>query len=229
MNTMQYDELPSMLKARVNTDNFLSAYSINDSDRVIVWIVNNQLGKQEELEFSKSENKLLSVEEREAVMPIGKTVIISKLGVEVTTEYKLEEGTNVLYEVYKIHSIESKTIIGNASQIYFTPYKSSLEEIVKSTLDDYQFPLLYKEWDENEKINYWVDVLYRLRRQTGESGGHEDDVFDKSLLEQMKLVDPKIFNLLQNCLNRLAKIEQIDENALTRSFEAKTGYSLASC
>ncbi|RDH42660.1 hypothetical protein [Zooshikella ganghwensis] len=226
MNTMKYEELPPTLQAIVKVDDFLSAYSISDSKSVIVWVVNSDLGKQEELEFSTFENRLLSRKERESAMPTGETTIFSELGVEVLTDYKLEVATNVLYEMYKIFSVDSKKIIAEKSQIYFTPYKSTLKEIVINALDDYQFPKLYEGWDENEKINYWVEVLYRLRRQTGESGGHEDDIFNRSLIDQMMQVDSKVVNLLPTCLKRLANIEQLDEHSLTSAFEAKSGCRL---
>lgn len=229
MKTMQYEELPSEIRTRVTPDNFLAAYTIDPAKRIVVWAVNNQIEKQEELEYSIPENKILTTEERKIAIPPGKTAVLPELGVEVYIEYELEKDTNVLYEKYKIFSIENKTFIAEASQIYFSPYKSPLKEAVRSALNDYRFPQLYKNWSTSEKINYWVEALYRLRRQTGEFGAHEDDIFDKSLIEQMKYVDPEIADLIPDCLKRLANIEQIDESNLLKSFEIKTGHKLTSC
>ncbi|MFC3032167.1 hypothetical protein ACFOEE_06520 [Pseudoalteromonas fenneropenaei] len=218
MKNLQYNDLPETLKSKIKEEELLTAYSINNFKKVLIWIVNEELGKQEELEYSSEHNALLSLEERQKDAPCERVVSIPEMGVEILIYYSFELNTNVMYENYQIRPIGSTDVLANSSQIYYSPYKNSPEEVAKGVLDEYKFANTYKSFDRDEKINYWVGILYRLRRQAVESGCEEDVIFDDKLLKKMKEVDQDIEIILHLCLEKLAALEQIDESKLKKAF-----------
>jgi hypothetical protein len=225
--TLNYSELPLVLSEQVEQADFLSGYSTSD-ENILIWVINRASGKQKELEFFKLENRFLSREEREKKLPKPSKKILPKVGVEVLQYYSLEPETDVLYEKIDIFSLKTNEKVTQASQIYFISYKNTLEELVKAAIKKYEFPCIYASWDDEEKVNYWVEVLYRIRRQTGESGGKEDSVFDQELINNMFKVDAKISKIIPTCIKRLAAIEQQDEQKLFSAFLNRTGFELTS-
>ncbi len=223
LGSLKYPELPSTLKAQVEQENYLSGYAISGEDSLIVWVLNNSTGKQQELEFSIFENKVLTRAERKNFLPAGQKIVLPSIGVEVLQYFALEAETDVLYEIFDIFYINANTKITQTSQIFFTKYKNTIEELVNTAINEYKFPAVYASWSDDEKVNYWVETMYRMRHQTGEAGGKEDDIFDQSLIDQMKNIDAKFLAILPSCLKRLASVEQLDEAQLISTFVSQTG------
>lgn len=229
INAIKYKDLPEDLRVNIAAEKFLSAYSSLDSKNVVVWVANDDTGMQQELEYDFIKGRFLTRQERSMLLSSGKNVFLPKQGVNVLIEPMLEKDTNVLYEVYKVFFSDSDELLGDVYQRYYSLYGKTIDEIVNSLLSERGFPSLYDKWDEKKKVEYWVSILYRIRRQAGESGVCEDEAFEPSLIEKMREIDEGIDKILPICLKRLASIEQVDEMRLINSFENKTGCKLILC
>ena len=224
--TLSYEELPSFIAKEIDKKSFLSSFFVDEVTSIVVWVIDESTGKQKELEFSVAENRALSLDDRKDNLPSPQKVLMTECGVEVMHCFYFEEITNVLYDEYRIHSINTGDEITSATQIFFSKYKESVPDIVRQALDDNDFPSVYASWEEPQKINYWVSVLYRMRRQSGESGGLEDDIFSPELINSMKKVDKDILRLMPYCLMQLADMEQLEKRELFSIFGKKTGMQL---
>ncbi|WP_206674551.1 hypothetical protein [Rheinheimera pleomorphica] len=88
------------------------------------------------------------------------------------------------------------------------------------------FPMQYGGWTKQEKVNYWSEQLYRIRRHASEDGAPLDSVFNAKLIEHMTNIDANILNLLPEILIQLAKMEMTATAPIFAAFTARTQIAL---
>ncbi|CAM4018875.1 hypothetical protein VA7868_04632 [Vibrio aerogenes CECT 7868] len=226
MRLKKYIDLPSNLKSQIAEDKFLLAYQLTDSENIVIWVINDHVERRDELEFLPSENRFLSLDERKKRLPESEELNLSDMAVKVIVKYDFEPDTNVLYEYFDITSENSGLKMAEESRNFYSAYKPDSKKFIVQKLEKLNFPLKYQTFSVDEKINYWVEKMYRFRRQVGESGCEENDAFDVTLIDNMKKIDPDISDILPDCLKKLAQIEQINAVELAEAFEKRTGYQL---
>ena len=84
----------------------------------------------------------------------------------------------------------------------------------------------YHSWTKQEKVNYWSEQLYRIRRHTGEDGADLDSVFNAQLVQHMTNIDSNILHILPEILTELAKMEMIALQQIFKAFSARTQIEL---
>lgn len=223
---LRYDELPAKLKSTIRESAFIKAYDRPEADSLIVWVVNEDLKKQQEIEFSLRESRALSPNEREPAFPVAEEVSVPGLGYRVMKGYQLEQGTDVLYETYEVYSNDLQKKITTCEQVYFSPMLADVADVVGPAVEAALLPVSYVSWPLKEKVDFWVASLYRLRHQTGETGAHEDEVFSLGLIDKMKKIDPNIHAILPLVIKGLATMESGDPVQLTTSFNRRTGLNI---
>ncbi|NLR74500.1 hypothetical protein [Leeia aquatica] len=223
---IEYEQLPVQLTLVVRKTDFIKGYDCADREAFVVWFANRATGKQQEVEFSLREQRILSRAEREKDFPPEEEIALPGLGFRVIKGYYLEQGTDVRYETYDVYpeGIQSKLL--TCEQIYFSPVLINIGELVRSAAENASFPTVYSGWPLSDRVNYWVSALYRLRHRTGELGALEDDVFGPGLISKMKSIDTDINSILPAILKGLAAMESISPQGLLLSFNLRTGLSI---
>lgn len=222
---ISYQELPVAVSIKFSEADFLKGFTLEDS-AVVAWLRGRARGRQKELEFAPPGYRQLSLLERNSRIPRARIVQRPDLGLEVAISYYFQPETEVLYEQVEVVASGSREWIGSRSEIFYTQYKNTLDQVVGQILSAHQFPSVYAAWSEEEKINYWVGKLYQIRRASGEFGASEDAAFDHELLEKMADVDRNIAGMLPSILNRLAAIERENADDMVTNFVARTGAKL---
>ena len=222
---LKYRELPDQIAMNIADSDFLSAYQNSDAANpiYIVKIVNRKTGRPLEREFDWNTKLELSYDDRTAKLPSVSTIQIPDLNAQVNLSFYLEPDTNIARELYEVVDLSSMKIVGTDTEAHYSTYKRSPTEIARSILKKYNFPNEYASWNNSQRINYWTEQLYRMRRQTSESGAPEDCAFDNDLAKQMLAIDPEIKKILPDCLLKLSQMEQVDHAALLSNFRKLTG------
>lgn len=221
---IKYRQLPDYIKSDVLEADFLTAYTYESADsNVIIWIANRNLNRPIEIEYDGKSKKLMTIEQRKKNAPLSATTLVNDLNAELVKTYVFEPETNILREVYEVVDLSLMRSAGKDSEAYYSAFKRQPTDIIKSIWKEYQFPTIYAQWTHTQKVNYWTERLYRMRRQAGESGAHEDCAFDKTLAQQMKNIDSDIEKILPDCIMKLSQLEQVDHAALLAAFRARTG------
>ncbi|PXX46786.1 hypothetical protein [Undibacterium pigrum] len=224
---LAYAELPIQLSGLFDESDFLTAYDCAENGSVLVWIINRELGKQQEIEYSLSLSRVLSVDEREKALPTSEEVFVEGVPYRVIKSAILEQGTNVRYEVYSVFSTDLNEKIVECDQMFASPTLEDVADIVRPAVERELLPSLYAKWPLDERVNYWVAILYRLRHQTAETGALEDDIFGTGLINKMKKIDTDVRSILPLILKRLAIMESISPVVLINSFNSRTGLSIS--
>lgn len=221
---VKYRQLPDYIKSDVLESDFLTAYTYEKVDsNIIIRIANRNLNRPIEIEYDGRSKKLMTTEQRKQKAPLPATTLIEDLNAELIKTYVFEPETNILREVYEVVDLSLMRSAGKDSEAYYSAFKRQPTDIIKSIWKEYQFPTIYAQWTHIQKVNYWTERLYRMRRQAGESGAHEDSAFDKTLAQQMKSIDANIEIILPDCIMKLSQLEQVDHAALLAAFRARTG------
>ncbi|VWB79840.1 hypothetical protein BLA14095_03683 [Burkholderia lata] len=200
---LPYSALPSSLTALIPEAIFLKALENAESQTIIVWYVDAQIGRQHEVEFSPQLGRLLSRSEREARFPLERRIVLRD-GIRVQVGNRLEAATDVRYETYTAFDPVTASKLAVGEQMFFMRFLAEPETIVRQAIEKATFPNTYAGWSAIERTRYWVGVLYRARRQTGESGISEDEAFRPALLKQMRAVDPEVDGILAAVLAELS-------------------------
>ena len=156
--------------------------------------------------------------------PPESIVVLPDMDVQVSVTYKMKEKSSVVLEVYRIFSLDKKDFLTEVEKTYYFPFKDKVADIVKEALEVFRFPEVYKNWSDVEKVDYWVRLIYRIRRQNVEYGASENDVFDSTLIDKMIKLDSSIRHILPEILKSLAGIEQMKVTELISMFKKKTGF-----
>lgn len=224
MNSLEYEELPPGLQLVLNRELFLTAYTTKNPNNIVLWVINSNVKEQCEIEFLISENRFLSDAERMLAFPPESIVVLPDMDVQVSVTYKMKEKSSVVLEVYRIFSLDKKDFLTEVEKTYYFPFKDKIADLVKEALEFFRFPEVYKNWSDVEKVDYWVRLIYRIRRQNVEYGASENDVFDSTLIDKMIKLDSSIRHILPEILKRLAGIEQMKVTELISIFKKKTGF-----
>lgn len=221
----EYEELPSYIKKDIPEEDFLAAYATSEksSSNIIVWAINRALNRQVEFEYNPSTNSTLSISERASRTPKPLTVQLDNKGFELRKSCFFEHETNTLHDQYTLIDSDRMQEVEIETETHYSPTKRELSEIADALIKKYKFPEQYAQWNHAQRVNYWTERLYRMRRQAGESGAHEDCAFDKTLAQQMKNIDSDIEKILPDCIMKLSQLEQVDHAALLAAFRARTG------
>ncbi|MGS0892695.1 hypothetical protein ACVBGC_09125 [Burkholderia stagnalis] len=222
---MSYSALPSPLAALIPEAVFLKAFEIAESQTIIVWYSDTKLGRQHEVEFSPRLGRLLSRDEREARFPAERWMVLCD-GIRVHVSNRLEADTEVRYETYTAYEPVTSSKLAVGEQMRYMPFLTEPETVVRQAIEKAKFPTMYAQWSATERIRYWAGTLYRARRQTGEAGVHEDDIFRPSLLEQMRAADPGIDGILAFILVELSRMEMASADVVRAAFNQRTGASI---
>lgn len=224
MNSLEYEELPLELRLVLNRELFLTAYETKIPNNIVLWVINSNVKEQCEIEFLISENRFLSDAERMLAFPPESIVVLPDMDVQVSVTYKMKEKSSVVLEVYRIFSLDKKDFLTEVEKTYYFPFKDKVADLVKEALEAFRFPEVYKNWSDVEKVDYWVRLIYRIRRQNVEYGVSENDVFDSTLIDKMIKLDSSIRHILPEILKILAGIEQMKLTELISMFKKKTGF-----
>jgi len=224
---LRYEDLPVALARIVSKNDFLRAVARPEAGTIVVWVLDRKLRRQREVEFDLSQDRFLSNEERMATLPDMSEIYSEDAAWKIRISYRFERDTDVCYEVYSISPVSGSSQPIEAQQIYFGPGRTEVGKIVEQAIKKANFPKLYVRWSKEEKVEYWVSILYRLRRSNAESGMGEDSIFDKKLVSDMRRVDSKIENILYDIIHQLAVLENIDPPSLLDVFQRRTGRKLA--
>ncbi len=223
---LRYAQLPAELKPIIAEAALIKAYYCSEVDSIIAWVINEELNRQREIAFSLSKSRVLSSKEREQAFPATEEVSVPGLGYRVMKGYQLEGGTDVLYETYEVYSNDLQKKITTCEQVYFSPMLADVADVVGPAVEAALLPVSYVSWPLNEKVDFWVASLYRLRHQTGETGAHEDQIFSLGLIDKMKQIDPNIHAILPLVIKGLATMESDDPLESTKSFNRRTGLNI---
>ncbi|OXJ00057.1 MULTISPECIES: hypothetical protein [Burkholderia] len=222
---LPYSVLPSSLTVLIPEAIFLKALENAESQTIVVWYVDAKIGRQHEVEFSPQSGRLLSRSEREARFPIERRIVLRD-GIRVQVGNRLEAATDVRYETYTAYDPVTSSKLAVGEQMFFMRFLGDPETIVRQAIEKARFPNTYAGWSAIERIRYWVGVLYRARRQTGESGINEDEAFQPALLKQMRAVDPEVDGILAAVLAELSRMEMIGPDVMRAAFNRRTGASI---
>lgn len=218
-----YADLPSELTALVPVGDFMKAYESENLGNIIVWRRNGAGGLCEEFEYSNSSKRFLSGFERESLFPPVQEITLPELGVIAKISHSLEGESHALYQTYDVASLDSQWCGIHADQQVYAPAMRPVAEVVSEALESALFPARYAAWPRSDKVGYWVGMLYRQRRQTGENGQDEDVIFHPGLLEQMRQTDNQIEDIFPEIIRLLAHMEQRDPVELLAAFNARAG------
>ncbi|KZZ46508.1 hypothetical protein A3759_18625, partial [Thalassolituus sp. HI0120] len=166
---------------------------------------NEDLGQQEEREFSVDRAMFLSKEERIAKHGEPATYFMGD-GVKLERKLEIEDGTNVLYENYCFSLKGGSAVI--KSQIYYSSYKSKFEDLVEDAIKEIDFGRMYAAWSEGDRTDHWACLLYQLRRQSSENLTDRNNVFNSEVLSKMKEVDGDVERLIPLVIAKLSSMEQ---------------------
>lgn len=222
---LAYSTLPSALAALIPEVVFLKAFENAESQTIIVWYSDTKIGRQHEVEFSPELGRLLSRGEREARFPAERQIVLQD-GIRVKVGNRLGADTDVRYETYAAYDPVTSSKLAVGEQMYFMRFLAEPEAVVRQAIEKAKFPSTYAGWSPLERIRYWVGVLYRARRQTGESGINEDEAFQPSLLKQMRAVDPGVDAILAAVLAELSRMEMTSPDVMRAAFNQRTGASI---
>ncbi|GAU00881.1 hypothetical protein [Burkholderia stabilis] len=220
-----YSALPSALAALIPEAIFLMALENAESQTVIVWYSDAKIGRQHEVEFSPKSGRLLSRSEREARFPVERQIVLRD-GIRVQMGNRLEADTDVRYETHTAYDPVTSSKLAVGEQMFFMRFLGEPETVVRQAIEKTKFPNTYAGWSAIERTRYWVGVLYRARRQTGESGIHEDEAFQLALLKQMREMDPGIDGILPAVLAELSRMEMVSPDVMRAAFNQRTGASI---
>ncbi|MBN3725673.1 hypothetical protein G3N92_15885 [Burkholderia sp. Ac-20379] len=215
-----------MVSAVIPEAVFLKAYDNPDTKTIIVWYLDSKLDNQRELEFSRQLSRPLTRRERESAFPAEREIVLPEDGVKVRIGNMLEPETDVRYETYVALDPVTSATIATSQQIVYMPTMQEPAAVIRSAIKKASFPAQYAAWSAIDRIRYWVGVLYRMRRQTGETGRNEDFAFGPDLLAQMRAVDPGVDAILGAVLAELARMEMMTPDAMRVAFNQRTGASI---
>ncbi|OMG71125.1 hypothetical protein [Burkholderia ubonensis] len=221
-----YSELPLSLAEIIPVSSFLKAYDHGESKTIMAWYLDSRTNKQREIEFSQDLGRLLSRSERERNFPAAREVVLRDGGVKVHIANRLEPGTDVRYETYVAFDPITSAQLAEAEQIFFAPFVQDPADVIWPAIQKANFRAVYAGWPAADKMRYWVGVLYRLRRQTGEGGRNEDEAFTPALLTRMRAVDPGIDSILATILAELGRMEMTRPDVMRAAFNQRTGASI---
>ena len=220
------EKLPLKVLAQYSKEQILDAYYNNRTGQCIVWVINPATKRQLEVEFDVKNDRFVDRTERQARLPLVENISYPQLGVSAAVEQYLDEDTDALCESLHIYPIGSSEEIANCSYMLFSGISQDRAKHVEQALKKASFPAMYISWSQQQQVNYWAEVLYRIRRQAGEDGSHEDNVFSSELIEQFKKIEPNIIGLLPAVLSELAKMEMTAADPIFAAFTAKTQIAL---
>lgn len=220
-----YATLPSALATLIPEAIFLKAFENAESQTIIVWYSDAKIGRQHEVEYSPKLGRLLSRSEREARFPVEREIVLQD-GIRVKVGHRLGADTDVRYETYTAYDPVTSSKLAVGEQMFFMRFLAEPETVVRQAIEKAKFPSTYAGWSPLERIHYWVGVLYRARRQTGESGINEDEAFQPSLLKQMRAVDPGVDAILAAVLAELSRMEMTSPDVMRAAFNQRTATSI---
>lgn len=226
MKILEYKNTPNLIRSLYSQEQVLSAYASDITNNIIVWIINPSTNKQMEVEYSFSENRLLSVEERLRALPAPQRIDLRQGLLSLTKSYVIEKDSGTLYENYELRDTRNPNSLAFTSQVYHTPYRETDDRIKEKLITQVEQKILYSSMTAQQKAAYWSGRLYKQRRQIGESGRDENAIFDGNLLEEMCNFDPEVEQVLPECLRQLADMEQADYFGLVEEFQRRTGCQL---
>lgn len=221
------EKLPSKVLAQYSKEQTLDAYYNKLTEKYIIWVINPATKRQRELEFDVKSNRFVDISERQARLSLVENITYPQLGVSVAVDQHLDTETEALCESLHIYPIGSSEEIANCSYMVFSGISTDKLKHVEQALEKASFPIIYNSWSQLQRINYWAEVLYRMRRQAGEDGADEDCVFSSALVEQFKKVEPNIMVLLPAILTELANMEMTAASPIFAAFSARTQIELA--
>lgn len=142
-------------------------------------------------------------------------------GVKVRIGNRLDPETDFRYETYVAFDSVTLAKLATSEQIFYAPVVLNPAAVIRPAIQNSNFSVQYTGWRAVDKIGYWVGVLYRLRRQTGESGHDEDDAFSPALLVKMRAVDPGIDTILVAVLTELGGMEAVSPDVMRVAFNQR--------
>lgn len=225
-DNVAYSALPAIVSDVITEAMFLKAFDSPETKTIVVWYLDSKLGKQRELEFSRQLARPLTRAERESAFPAEREVFLHDDGVKVCIGNRLDPDTDVRYETYVALDPATSVKIASSEQIFYVPVMLEPVTVIRQAIKKADFPRQYTAWSAADRVRYWVGVLYRLRRQSGENGRDEDDAFGPDLLAEMRAVDPGVEAILGAALAELARMEMMSPDVMRAAFNQGTGASI---
>lgn len=223
---MVYSDLPDVVSSVVQEAVFLKAFDSPETKTIVVWYLDSTVGNHRELEFSRQLARALSRTERESAFPAEREVFLRDEGVNVRIGNLLAPETDVRYETYVAIDPVTSEKVAESQQIFYVPFILEPAVVIQSAIQRARFPAQYAAWSAIDRIRHWVGMLYRLRRQTGESGLDEDRAFGPDVLATMRAVDSNVDAILGAVLAELARMEMMSPDLMRAAFNQNTGASI---
>jgi hypothetical protein len=220
------DTLPVVLTKALSDRKVLKCFHAADLERYVVWIVSDATKRQQELEFDLKAARFLSRSERASSVEAPFYIEYKDLNIKVKVSYALEAETDVLYEELTVYGTVSDKSIANTKYVVFNAFKTDRKNEVVKLMEKAAFPMQYSAWTKQEKVNYWSEQLYRIRRHAGEDGASLDSVFNAKLLNHMTSIDANVLHLLPEILTELANMEMTAASPIFAAFSAGTRIDL---
>ena len=220
------EALPEAMKTSLSDKKVLKCFFIPGSQHYIAWIVNESTKRQQELEFDTKTMHFLNRAKRAESLEKPFYLEFQDLNVKVKVSYALEPETDVLHEELTVYSSFTGEPVANEKYVVFNAFKTDRKTEVANLLEKAAFPMQYSSWTKQEKIDYWSEYLYRIRRHAGEDGASLDSVFNTKLLQHMTEIDSNIIDLLPKILSELAKMEMTAATPIFAAFCARTKIEL---
>lgn len=219
-------DLPPTVAAAIPAERYLTAYERPGAATLVVRVIDPSRNRQREREYSHATGAFLTLAERHALCPPNRTFAMPGERVTVHVGYRFDPDTDICSETYAAFDNATSALLAQSEQMCFSRAMRDPEDVVRDALRRAEFPRMYAGWIVPERIGYWVGVLYRQRRQAGESGAHEDAAFTAALVAQMRAIDPNVEWLLPSVLAELARMEMMDEHVLRAAFSERTGIAI---
>lgn len=225
MVSAKLDELPAALIAMINRPKFQEAFHLPERGRYVARHVLPD-GRREELEYDEALGRCLTLEERTAELPPGRTTARPDENVTVSSTYFIDPATSQLRLLLEVIDDTGGKLVSTTRLVHVpTPWNE--DEQVNQALARRNFPAVYAAWPRDEQIAHWAGVLHRYRRARGESGRDEDEIYTPELVRDLERVDPRLRDLLPEILAVVGQLEQTPAAQAIAAFETRTGIKLA--
>jgi hypothetical protein len=222
---VKFCELPQKMREQLNEKDVFKSLALLNFPCFIVWVNphNKKYKYQMELEWDDVNSKFLSNEERLKRCDNSYSITLLDHGIKASRVYYINSESDGLCERFYVYDIKTNKQLFEVSQSLYKIDPQSAEKLILSKLKEFNFPKEYAGWEDKKKIDYWVGIWYRARRQAGECGYDENDALDAELVRRMHEIDPDVDRLFPFIIYKRATFDFADPAEMAEAFSRQTG------